>query len=137
MVERAGGGAVGDADIALVGVDGGHAVRGRRQRRREHVVGAAAFIDRGRGEIDGDGGDGVVDVGGRRAAADHQALEAAAGDAGDAGRQAGGVAIDVLAVAGGNGERAGGGTVGDADIALVGVDGGDAVRGADSVAVNT
>ena len=80
--ERAAGGAVGDADIALVGVDGGDAVRGGRQRRREHVVGAGALIDGGRGEIDGDGGDGVGDVGGRRAAADDQALEAAAGDAG-------------------------------------------------------
>ena len=127
--QRAGGGTVGNGDVALVGVDGGDAVRGRRQRRGEHVVGAGAFVDRGGGEIDGDVGGGVGDGGGGRAAADHQALEAAAGDAGDAGGQAGGVAVDVLAVAGGDGERAGGGAVGNGDVALVGVDGGDAVRG--------
>ena len=127
--QRAAGGAIGDADIALVGVDGGDAVRGRRQRGGEDVIGAGTFIDGGRGEVDGDGGDRVVDGGGRRAAADDEALEAAAGDTGDGGREAGGVTIDVLAVAGGDGQRAAGGAVGDADIALVGVDGGDAVRG--------
>ena len=75
------------------------------------------------------GGDGVVDVGRRRAGADDQALEVAAGDAGDVRRQAGGVAVDVLAVARGDGQRAGGGAIGNGDVALVGVDGGDAVRG--------
>ena len=129
MVKRAGGGAVGDADVALVGVDGGDAFRGGRQRRREHVAGTGALVD-GRGrEIDGGRGDGVDDVGGRRAAADAEALEVAAGDAGDVRRQAGGIRIDVLAVARGDGQRAGGGAVGDADVALVGVDGGDAFRG--------
>ena len=82
--QRAGGGAVGDADVALVGVDGGHALRGVRQRRREHVVGAGALGDRRGREVDGGRGDGVGDVGRRRAAADDQALEVAAGDAGDA-----------------------------------------------------
>ena len=52
-------------------------------------------------------------------------------------RQAGGVAVDVLAVAGGDDERAGGGAVGNGDVTLIGVDGGDAVRGTESVAVNT
>ena len=51
--QRAGGGAIGDGDVALVGVDGGDAVRGVRQRRGEHVVGAGAFIDRRGGEVDG------------------------------------------------------------------------------------
>ena len=59
MVERAGGGAIGDGDVALVGVDGGHAFRGVRQRRREHVVRTRAFVHRGGGEIDGGRGDGV------------------------------------------------------------------------------
>ena len=71
-------------------------------------------------------GDGVDHVGGRRAAADGEALEVAAGGAGDVRGQAGGIIVDVLAVARGNGERAGGGAVGDGDVALVGVDGGDA-----------
>ena len=62
-----------------------------RQRRREHVVRTRAFVHRGGGEIDGGRGDGVGDVGGRRAAADGEALEVAAGDAGDVRRQAGGV----------------------------------------------
>ena len=127
--QRARGGAVGDGDIALVGVDGGHTLRGVRQRRREHVAGAGALVDGRRREIDGGRGDGVGDVGGRRAAADAEALEVAAGDAGDVRRQAGGVRIDVLAVARGNGQRARGGAVGDTDVALVGVDGGDALRG--------
>src|SRR5204863_363090 len=94
--QGAGGGAVGDTDIALVGVDGGHTLRGVRQRRREHVAGAGAFVDGRRREIDGGRGDGVGHVGGRRAAADAEALEVAAGDAGDVRGQAGGVAVHVL-----------------------------------------
>ena len=39
---------VGNGDVALVGVDGGDAVRGVRQRGGEHVVDAGALID-GRG----------------------------------------------------------------------------------------
>ena len=126
--QGAGGGAVGDGDIALVGVDGGHTLRRGRQRRREHVVRTRAFVHRGGGEIDGGRGDGVGDVGGRRAGADGEALEVAAGNAGDVRRQAGGIAVDVLAVARGNGQGAGGGAVGDGDIALVGVDGGHTLR---------
>src|SRR4029077_11236571 len=68
--ERAGGGAVGDGDIALVGVDGGDAFGGIRQRRREHVARTRALVDGRRREIDGGRGDGVGDVGRRRAAAD-------------------------------------------------------------------
>src|SRR4029077_11295452 len=124
-----GGGAVGDGDVALVGVDGGDAFGGIRQRRREHVAGAGALIDGGRGEVDGGRGDGIDDLRRRRAAADAEALEVAAGDAGDVRRQAGGVAIDVLAVARRNRQGPGGGAVGDGDVALVGVDGGDAFGG--------
>src|SRR4029077_8983121 len=86
--QGAGGGAVGDADIALVGVDGGHTLRRIRQRRREHVVRTRALVHRGGGEIDGGRGDGVEHVGGRRAGADGEALEVAAGDAGDVGGEA-------------------------------------------------
>src|SRR5204863_522403 len=122
--ERAGGGAVGDTDVALVGVDGGHTLRGIRQRRREHVAGAGALVDGGRREVDGGRGDGVGDLRGGGAAADAEALEVAAAHTRDVRRQAGGVRIDVLTVAGGNGQCPGGGAVGDTDIALVGVDGG-------------
>ena len=51
--QRAGGGAIGDGDVALVGVDGGHALRGVRQRRREHVVAPEPSFDRRGGEVDG------------------------------------------------------------------------------------
>src|SRR5204862_393389 len=101
-------------------------VRGVRQGGGEHVVGGAALIHRRGAEVHRGRGDGVIDVGGGRGGADHQALEAAAADAGDAGDEAGGVAVDVLAVVGGNGERAGGGPIGNGDVALVGMDGGDA-----------
>ena len=70
-----------------------------------------------------------ADVGGGGRGADDEALEAAAGDAGDGGRQAGGVAVDVLAVVRGDDEGAGGGPVGNGDVALIGVDGRHAVRG--------
>src|SRR5207247_1825696 len=120
--------AVGDGDVVLACPKGRASDRGIRQRRREHVAGAGALIDGGRGEVDGGRGDGVDHVGGGGAAADAEALEVAAGDAGDVGGEAGGVAIDVLAVARGNGERPGGGAVGDRDIALVGVDGGSTLR---------
>src|SRR5206468_3211166 len=117
--ERAGGGAVGDADVALVGVGGAHTLTPVRQSRREQVAAAGALIDGGRGEVDGGRGDGV-DHGGRGCTAfPYTTLFRSAGDAGDVRRQAGGVAIDVLAVARGNGERAGGGAVGDGDVALV------------------
>src|SRR5439155_522322 len=89
--ERPGGGAVGDRDIALVGVDGGDAFGGGRQRRREHVAGAGTLGDGGGGEVDGGRGDGVCDLRRRRAAAVAEALEVAPGDAGDVRRQAGGV----------------------------------------------
>src|SRR4029077_8885279 len=127
--QRAGGGAIGNADIALVGVDGGHTLRGAGEGGREHVARPRAFVHRGGGEIDGGRGDGVDHVGGRRAAADGEALEVAAGDAGDVRGQAGGVAVYVLAVARRDGQRAGGGAIGNGDIALVGVDGGHTLRG--------
>src|SRR5205085_2829786 len=73
--ERPGGGAVGDGDIALVGVDGGHAFGGGRHRRREHVAAAPTRRDSERGEVDGGRGDGVCDLRRGGAAADDEALE--------------------------------------------------------------
>src|SRR5204863_72660 len=84
-VERdgAGGGACGDVDLLAVGerdgdvgLGGGGEVSG--------VGDLAAFGDRGRGgEADGGGVDGVLDAGGGVGVVDFQALEIAAGGAGD------------------------------------------------------
>src|SRR4029079_5944621 len=90
--EGTGGLPIGDGDVALVGMDRGDAVRGVRQGRREHVVGAGAFIHRRGAEADGGIRHRIADVGGRRGGADDEALEAATADAGDAGGEAGGVA---------------------------------------------
>src|SRR5207244_1149831 len=115
--EGAGGGAVGNRDVALDGVGGGEADGGVRQRRGEHVVRTRPFaLGRG-GEVHRGIGGGVGHVGGGGPGADHQVLEIAAGDAGDAGGQTRGVLVDVLAVVGGNGEGAGGGAVGNRDVA--------------------
>src|SRR5207244_2089954 len=111
--ERPRGGAVGDSDVGMGGVDGGNPFVRSRQRRREQVAGAGALGDGGGGEVDGGRGDGVEHVGGGGAAADGSSLARPACDVRDVRGEAGGVAIDVLAVAGGNGERPGGGAVGD------------------------
>src|SRR5205085_940561 len=87
--ERAGGGAVGDTDVALVGVDVGHTLRGIRQRRREHVARTRALVARFPYTTLFRSGDGVGDLRGGPAGADAEALEVAAGDAGDVRGQAG------------------------------------------------
>ena len=128
--QRAGGGAVGDRDVALVGVDRGHAFRGVRQRRREHVAGARALGRRSR-PMRFTVASVMVSV--TLAVAvpvpTTRLSKLPPETPVIVRRQAGGVLVDVLAVAGGDRQRAGGGAVGDGDVALVGVDRGHALRG--------
>src|SRR5439155_4481382 len=87
----AGGLAIGDRDVALVGVDRGHAFRGVRQGGGEHVVGDRP-LEHGRGaQVDRRVGDRVVDLRGGRGGADQQVLEIAALGGGGGSCQAGGV----------------------------------------------
>src|SRR5205085_1932773 len=95
---------------------------------REHVAGTRAFVHRGGGEIDGGRGDGVDHVGGRRAAADGEALEVEIGRASCRGREEGGVRVDVLDDDGRGGQGDGGGAVGDAGVLMVAVVGTRALR---------
>src|SRR5262245_35245571 len=86
--ERAGRLPIGDGDVALVGVDGRDALRGGRQRRREHVGGAGTLVLSGRRQVHGDRGHRVIDIGGGRGGAEDRTSDAYGGDAGDGGRQA-------------------------------------------------
>src|SRR2546421_8623409 len=82
---------VGNRDVALVGVDGGDAVGGVRQRRGEHVVRTRPFaLGRG-GEVHRGIGGGTGELRGRGARACRPVLENKAGNAGDAGGQTPGV----------------------------------------------
>src|SRR4051812_37660290 len=110
-------------------MDRGDAFGGVREGGGEDVIGDRAFEHRRGAQVDGGVGGGVVDVGGGAAGTDDQVFEIAAGGAGDGGGQAGGVVVDVLAVAGGERQRAGGLAIRDGDVALVGMDRGDAFGG--------
>src|SRR5207248_1920966 len=127
--QGAGGGAIQDRDVALVGGDRGHAFRGVRQGGGEHEVGDRAFED-GRGaQVDRRGGDRVVDVRGQGDAADHQAPYNAVCGAGVRRVQLGGRLALVLYTTLFRSQGAGGGAIQDRDVALVGGDRGHAFRG--------
>src|SRR5687768_9344313 len=125
--ERAGGGAVGDGDGAETGDHRGDTHRGVAQGGGEGHAGGV-FSDVVGGQRDRGVVDGVGDLRGGAGGADHQVFKVAASGTGDGGGQAVGVGIDVgvLRV---DGERAGGGAVGDGDGAETGDHRGDTHRG--------